>query len=322
MQYSLQFRDPTRTTLSLAQSKEGERKLFPYTALYRYENDFLDLRRLHYCRRSIQLDHFSAKHRENYQIDIVTDSQAYILIALEAEKLTYNSQRMVENSLSFCSNECLLLYAAAGRYSVELGGKHNRFHIVSLDPALLYPLRDEFDELVRFMETTKKAALSSMGTYKMDKTFRYRLQRLTDVPFGRHKDFNRRLLWELPPLLSAYKGLIQGKDRSTREKQLMDDIYQYIDAELKAARNVSVEHLCKSFPVSRRRLERLFSAHQNSNPSSYIRSRKIATMGDLLRSTDIPILELALMFGYSDSQSLNRAFKKEMGISPAQYRLQ
>ncbi|PRD54705.1 helix-turn-helix transcriptional regulator [Sphingobacterium gobiense] len=321
MQFSLQFRHPTTTTLTVAEDTTGQQKLFPYTSMIHYQNPLLDMRRLHYSRQSIQLDHYSTRHDKSYTLDITAKNNAYVLIALDEHWLTYRSKQKKENELTFYANECLLIYAEAGSYTVELGGVHNRFLVISLAPALLYPLRDEFEELITFMDGTNKQPLSAMNSCTMDPTFRYRLQRLIDMPFGRYKDFNRQLLWQLPPLLSAYKGLLKGKDRQTREKQLMDDVYRHIDKELKAPRKVSIEKLCEHFPVSRRKLERLFSAHQNRSPSNYIRSRKMVLMGDLLRTTDISILELALMYGYSDSQSFNRAFKKEMGISPARYRL-
>ena len=279
------------------------------------------MRQLHYSRQSIQLDHYSTQHASSYTLDITAKKSAYVLIALEEQSLTYWSTQNKQNKLTFCTNECLLLHAEPGAYTVELGGMHNRFHVISLDPALLYPLRDEFEELISFMGSTDKETLSAMSSCTMDQTFRYRLERLIKMPFGRYKDFNRQLLWQLSPLLSAYKGLLQGKDRLSQDRQLMEDIYHHIDTQLQAGQDVSVELLCHTFPVSRRKLERLFSTFQNCSPSQYIQRKKMAIIGNLLVSTDIPILELALMFRYSDAQSLNRAFKKEMGITPARYRL-
>jgi len=322
MQFRLQFYQPTEVTLTPPADQKERQLLFPYTATYRYKNGLLDAYRFRYDRRSVQLDYFSVRHAEDYTFDVITDSRAYVLIALEQAKLTSQPPHMTTNVLSLSSNECLLLFVEAGRYSMKLGGTHSRFHMITLDPAILYLLRDEFDELVAFMETTGKKPLSSMASCVMDDTFRHRLRRLTDAPFSRYKDFNRHLLWELPSLLSAYKGLLHGKDRHTQEQRLVAHICRHIEEQLKARRRVSVASLCRDFPVSRRKLERLFSAFQHSSPSSYIRRRKMDMIGALLRSTDLSVLELALLFGYSDSQSLHKAFKREMGISPAQYRRQ
>ncbi|MCK5175105.1 MAG: helix-turn-helix domain-containing protein [Planctomycetes bacterium] len=44
-------------------------------------------------------------------------------------------------------------------------------------------------------------------------------------------------------------------------------------------------------------------------------------MSQLLRETNIPIIEIARRFGYHDSKNFARFFKQEMKMSPHEYRL-
>ena len=63
-----------------------------------------------------------------------------------------------------------------------------------------------------------------------------------------------------------------------------------------------------------------FKANYGITPYEYQIQAKINTAQNLLRSSYLPIAEIAAMVGYSDPQYFSNLFKKRTGLSPRQYR--
>ena len=75
----------------------------------------------------------------------------------------------------------------------------------------------------------------------------------------------------------------------------------------------SVRFICRApsnLPLARR------STHQ------YVLDRRIERAKELLRSTDMPVVDVALSTGFSSQGHLCNSFMRRTGISPAAYRRQ
>lgn len=73
--------------------------------------------------------------------------------------------------------------------------------------------------------------------------------------------------------------------------------------------------------LSVRHLNRIFYSNLNMTVSQYIKARKIDNSKKFLKETELNVKEVALLTGFDDEASFCKFFKREIGISPAKYRL-
>ncbi|MFC9892570.1 AraC family transcriptional regulator [Nocardia sp. NPDC127579] len=72
--------------------------------------------------------------------------------------------------------------------------------------------------------------------------------------------------------------------------------------------------------VSRATLTRRFAATVGEPPLSYLTRWRMLTASRLLRDTDTPLLGIAHRVGYQSEFAFAKAFKREYGLAPGQYR--
>lgn len=84
--------------------------------------------------------------------------------------------------------------------------------------------------------------------------------------------------------------------------------------------DITIEQVLEISHYSQRHFIRLFSAAYNTTPQKYLMNIRIRRACVLLRETALPITEVALRCGFSDSNYFSRAFRKVNGITPSQYR--
>ena len=83
---------------------------------------------------------------------------------------------------------------------------------------------------------------------------------------------------------------------------------------------ISMTNLAKRTGMSVRQFNRRFREVFGTNPRTFLIKTRIQAACVELRSTDIPISDIALDFGFSDQSSFTQHFRKHMGITPFRYR--
>ena len=83
---------------------------------------------------------------------------------------------------------------------------------------------------------------------------------------------------------------------------------------------IQVHHVLREVPVSRRWLERRFHEVLNRGPAAEIRRVRLSRAKRLLAETDIPVPEVARLAGFGSREYLAAVFKRELNLSPRQYR--
>ncbi len=84
--------------------------------------------------------------------------------------------------------------------------------------------------------------------------------------------------------------------------------------------SVSVEDIASAASVSRTTLFRIFRSELNTTPVDYLISFRLMQAKRLLLETDLSVSAIARSVGYEDSLYFSRAFVKNTGISPTDYR--
>lgn len=84
--------------------------------------------------------------------------------------------------------------------------------------------------------------------------------------------------------------------------------------------DISLEDAAKAACMSKYHFERQFKKHMNMTFFQYVTELRFEKARQLLKTTSMNILDVALSVGYSDMQALNKLFKRNLGTTPAAFR--
>lgn len=71
--------------------------------------------------------------------------------------------------------------------------------------------------------------------------------------------------------------------------------------------------------LSRRQIERLFSAHLGITPVRYMNDLRLARGRALLAETDMKVTEVAVACGFASASHFSKSFRKKYGVSPYRF---
>jgi len=103
--------------------------------------------------------------------------------------------------------------------------------------------------------------------------------------------------------------------------ELITKALKYIRSENKNS-EITIENVADHAGFSTDYFNRVFFAHTGFTVMEYVRFSRMKKAAHLIRTTDRDILEIALDCGYEAHESFSRAFKKQYGVSPMEYRKQ
>ena len=83
---------------------------------------------------------------------------------------------------------------------------------------------------------------------------------------------------------------------------------------------LDTERLCEQLGIGRTKLYEIFKTELGMGISQYILRRRMHRAKKLLRTTDLPIKQIADMVGFADYNYFGRVFKKTYGRSAKSYR--
>lgn len=83
---------------------------------------------------------------------------------------------------------------------------------------------------------------------------------------------------------------------------------------------LKIDNVAIKSGYSKWHLQRLFFAETGQKLGQYIRDRKLQLIADELITSNEPLINLAMKFGFDSQQSLTRAFHKKYQLPPQKYR--
>ena len=84
-------------------------------------------------------------------------------------------------------------------------------------------------------------------------------------------------------------------------------------------KDLTVQDLCIEFNISRRQLERQFAEKTGTSPLRFIKEYRLRKAQQLLQSTDMSVLDVALASGFPSAACFRSAFKRKFGMTPSRY---
>lgn len=109
---------------------------------------------------------------------------------------------------------------------------------------------------------------------------------------------------------------LQNNDVNTTSN--FDDILAYIKKE--ANKKISIKEIAYNFGYSYDYFRQMFCQKLGYSAKEYIMSIKLKNVKELLSNTDYGIYKIASITGFSSPSHLCMVFKKEVGMSPMEYR--
>ena len=102
------------------------------------------------------------------------------------------------------------------------------------------------------------------------------------------------------------------------EKNTVQKIIDY--CRLNYQRNISLDDVSAAVNVSKSRISHIFSENLHMSFRSFINAFRLSNASEMIINGDKTITTIALESGFENTRTFNRAFMKQFGCSPAEYR--
>jgi AraC-like DNA-binding protein len=132
--------------------------------------------------------------------------------------------------------------------------------------------------------------------------------------FATFKDFGDSIVGDLENLAAARRELRDGQSLD-----LLAGLRREIDARF-ADPQFSIQALAEDFDVSPSTVSSVFRRYDGRGANSYLALRRIDEAQRLLRSSDLPLKDIAGRVGYYNVSSFIRRFRRLTGTTPGEYR--
>ena len=106
-------------------------------------------------------------------------------------------------------------------------------------------------------------------------------------------------------------------EQGSAQLSLYEQLCFYIDEHL--SEDLSLERLAAELFVSKYHIAHVFKDEIGMSIHQYISKKRLARCREALLG-DVPVTKVYLLFGFHDYSSFYRAFKKEYGISPKDFK--
>lgn len=121
--------------------------------------------------------------------------------------------------------------------------------------------------------------------------------------------------WEIisdPPPDTEERLRIRG-DRKTL-KHMLEFIYEHY------AETVTLTDIAAAGNVCRSKCAELFTTYMHESPITFLTGYRLHKALDMLRETDMSVLDIAYAAGFSNSSYFSKIFRARIGCSPSEYR--
>lgn len=137
-------------------------------------------------------------------------------------------------------------------------------------------------------------------------------------------DFGERLALRVARQLVMFLKRPSGQSQfsaslePTSTTRRMDALRHYVMRHI--GEPVTIAQLAEQAHVSDRQLTRIFKTELNMTPAAYIESVRVEMARNRLETTDDPLERIAAACGFNTTDTLNRAFRRKLDTTPAEYR--
>ncbi len=129
---------------------------------------------------------------------------------------------------------------------------------------------------------------------------------------------NRYYLYQILDFYEENLSLIIKSLHASGGESIVDEVAEYIRRNY--MENLKLETLATLFGYNSSYLGKVFTAKMGINFNAYLDQVRIAQTMQLLKTTDLKVYEIAARVGYRNVDSLHEKFRRQTGMSPAEYK--
>ena len=104
----------------------------------------------------------------------------------------------------------------------------------------------------------------------------------------------------------------------TATDRILNELTSYL--KMNFGYKITLDDLANRVHLSREYISRYFRQHTGKTISQYLLEVRIEKAADMLRTTLVPISDIAMYCGYSSISNFQKAFRRVTGQSPSEYR--
>lgn len=117
---------------------------------------------------------------------------------------------------------------------------------------------------------------------------------------------------------SVQQACVVSYEGGLSNRQLLQ-VTDYINDHL--AEEIKLSSLAALVNMSQFHFGRLFKQSMGSTPHQYVLQQRLERAKQLLKETDLSVMEIAMRCGFSSHSHLGKAFRQNIGVSPKIYRI-
>lgn len=103
-------------------------------------------------------------------------------------------------------------------------------------------------------------------------------------------------------------------------ESVVNDIVKWLESQLQRNEGIKIDTIADKSGYSKWHLQRVFKEMKGCTLGEYVRKRRLLEAAKSLRNGNLPILDIALQYGFSSQATFTRIFKKHFDITPAKFR--
>ncbi|MBD2779730.1 helix-turn-helix domain-containing protein [Xenorhabdus szentirmaii] len=103
-------------------------------------------------------------------------------------------------------------------------------------------------------------------------------------------------------------------------ENVINDIIKWLESQLQQADGIKIDAIAHKSGYSKWHLQRIFKELKGCTLGQYVRRRRLHEAAKSLREDNLPILDIALQYGFSSQATFTRIFKKHFNTTPAKFR--
>lgn len=249
--------------------------------------------------------------------DVQDANKAYILslVALENAIIEDDVAVLFYDEINLEQNDNLMIFfdyiktLEIAIYRNDL--KQMRFSMDNIIRLIRTGIKNVF-RLKTVYITAYNLFIKELKKYGVDRNFIYDVHEMKNFDV----EYAVTCLEDLYRLLSERIGM--NKDSCDRGLPDISEIILYLEDNYSDC-NLSLQYMACKHNTTYSNFSHYFKKNTKENFSTYLERIRMRHAKELLRS-DMPIDKIALVVGYTNSNSFNRAFKRQEGTTPGEFR--